>query len=571
MTALLAQAPPAAPAELLPDPPGGPPGALPGEPSRAGGFKSALDGELARTADAEGHQQKQSHGTPSQGPVANPHGARPAVAQSAAAANGAAVEGTAPGAAGASARDGSADVAADGRRSEPSVTAEGTARALSSEGAPADATPHRTAPGHMDSNATVARGQEITDDRAATDGPLQQGGPAGAADSEGADVAQPPQVSPEASPKLPPTPPPDARVSTAGAPPPADGAANAPGPTEPGLEARRTATALGQSARAQGDPVPRTAGSGPTVHAQAPAPGDDAAAVAGEVGEARSPAPAMGSASVASASMAPARHITSPAPAARAEGQASATGPSADATRFGDVAGEGSGSSHAGSRGSSAEGTASDKGSEPVPGEDQDGSAAPVGEPAMEGGTPAGLAGAGQTQANAPSAGAPTLAYGVDLHEAIETVHATIELAARQGISQARITLEPAELGEIRIHLTQTTDGLLARVTADSSAAAQALAAGHAELRASLSSIGLSLARLHIGHSEQPTTSAQQWAGGNRQGPGRDAAFQPGRGGNGAPSSTGVSGGDEPSSAGTDVDPRPLPARSEGALVDVLA
>ena len=75
--------------------------------------------------------------------------------------------------------------------------------------------------------------------------------------------------------------------------------------------------------------------------------------------------------------------------------------------------------------------------------------------------------------------------------------------AARSGLAQARIALQPEELGEIRIHLTQTSSGLLARVTADSSAAAEVLAAGHVELRESLSSAGLSLAQLHIGHGEQ--------------------------------------------------------------------
>ena len=98
----------------------------------------------------------------------------------------------------------------------------------------------------------------------------------------------------------------------------------------------------------------------------------------------------------------------------------------------------------------------------------------------------------------------PTLRYGVGLEQAIEAVHATIELASRQGIAQARIALHPQELGDIRIHLTQTSDGLVARVMAATPAAAQALAGGHAELRQSLSSLGLSLLRLDIGSFDQP-------------------------------------------------------------------
>jgi flagellar hook-length control protein FliK len=91
-----------------------------------------------------------------------------------------------------------------------------------------------------------------------------------------------------------------------------------------------------------------------------------------------------------------------------------------------------------------------------------------------------------------------SLDLGGGLAQTVETLNATIELAARQGISQARIALHPAELGAIRIHLSQTAEGLLARVTADTPAAAQALATGHAELRQSLGQLGLASVRLHI-------------------------------------------------------------------------
>ncbi len=94
----------------------------------------------------------------------------------------------------------------------------------------------------------------------------------------------------------------------------------------------------------------------------------------------------------------------------------------------------------------------------------------------------------------------PLLDYGVGLQQAIETPprhdRARRPPGARPGPHRAR---SPKELGEIRIHLTQTAQGLLARVTAESPAAAQALAAAHAELRQSLSSLGLNLARLDVG------------------------------------------------------------------------
>jgi hypothetical protein len=93
---------------------------------------------------------------------------------------------------------------------------------------------------------------------------------------------------------------------------------------------------------------------------------------------------------------------------------------------------------------------------------------------------------------------------GVSLHGAIDAIHATLELAARRGIAQARIALVPEGLGEIRIHLSQTAQGLLARVSAQSAAAAQTLASGHAELRQSLDSIGVSLLNLQIGSFGHP-------------------------------------------------------------------
>jgi flagellar hook-length control protein FliK len=99
----------------------------------------------------------------------------------------------------------------------------------------------------------------------------------------------------------------------------------------------------------------------------------------------------------------------------------------------------------------------------------------------------------------------------------IEAIHATVELAARQGMAQARIALEPEELGSVRIHLSQTSDGLLARVSADTPDAAQALAGGRAELHQTLSSLGVSLLRLDInsfGQSDTRDSSSGSTGGG---------------------------------------------------------
>jgi flagellar hook-length control protein FliK len=197
-----------------------------------------------------------------------------------------------------------------------------------------------------------------------------------------------------------------------------------------------------------------------------------------------------------------------------------------------------------------------------------EGATAP-GEPVAEE-LPALVAALGAGEGAGAEGGAPLLGYGVGLQQAIETVNASIELAARSGLAQARIALEPEELGEIRIHLTQTSSGLLARVTAETPAAAQALAAGHVELRESLSSAGLSLARLQIGHGEQMAASTGEGSAG-----GRDGAW-----GAGTAQSQGRSQAQD-SAPGAEEAARPLAAESEepaqpgpntqGSLVDVLA
>jgi flagellar hook-length control protein FliK len=158
------------------------------------------------------------------------------------------------------------------------------------------------------------------------------------------------------------------------------------------------------------------------------------------------------------------------------------------------------------------------------------------------------------------ASGAPLLASGVGMQEMIESIHATIELAARQGVSQARIALQPAELGEIRIHLTQTGDGLLARVTAETPAAAEALAGVRSELHQSLSSLGTSLLRLDINSFAQPEGRQGQGAG--------DAS---GSGSTRPGATTGPEGSIDQLQATEAADATPAAGPALGELVDVLA
>jgi flagellar hook-length control protein FliK len=108
----------------------------------------------------------------------------------------------------------------------------------------------------------------------------------------------------------------------------------------------------------------------------------------------------------------------------------------------------------------------------------------------------------------------------VDMQKIIDSVRATVELAARQGSAQARIALQPQELGEIRIHLTQTSGGLLARVTANAPGTVQALAEGRSELHQSLSSLGVSLLHLDVGsdHAQAREQRSTEQPGGSNNG-----------------------------------------------------
>lgn len=151
---------------------------------------------------------------------------------------------------------------------------------------------------------------------------------------------------------------------------------------------------------------------------------------------------------------------------------------------------------------------------------------------------------------------APLTAAGVQMQDMIESIHATIELATQQGISQARISLQPAELGDIRIHLSQTGDGLLARVTAETPAAAQALAAARGELHQALSSSGATLLRLDIGSFGQAEGREERNAGSSA----------------GASRSSGTTDGEETiEAAGTAREPGAASTQILGELVDVLA
>ena len=491
----------ATPIELTPaQPPGATrPPAPPGAPPGAQSFHSALEGELARTAPAEGQAERSPEGASSQ--PAREHrqqsadGDAQAVAAQEAVVSSAATSSTAIAAAVATQPPDAREAPASSGASLPSspVTADRLSTSqISAPAVTADPSLTSPAPGATPPLSTVGTDPKPSSPRDGQEPDEAAGTGISISHAQenqarpGVPVTAPPVRSSEVAPPGPGSEAGEARAPGIAVPegPPKQ----APGPVDPGI-------------RVQGGAVKRSL----EDLAAGLSPDAEAATESASHGAPTAPAARTGEPAPDTLSASP-DHESRSLPAA-----AASTGPA-----------------------SAPPGTA-------------DGSTSPLALPAPS---------APPTTAAAPTQ-PPVVAAGVGMQEMIESVRATIGLAVRQGISQARIALQPAELGEIRVHLSQGADGLVARVTAGSEAAAQALAQGRAELHHSLSTIGTSLLRLEIGAFNQPSRDRERSAG--------DAsAPASARGATGAAGSIEE---DEPAA--------PIPAAAaagpRGDLVDVLA
>lgn len=168
-----------------------------------------------------------------------------------------------------------------------------------------------------------------------------------------------------------------------------------------------------------------------------------------------------------------------------------------------------------------------------------------------------------QDAASVAASTAPS--HGVGLEHAVETVRLALRAAADRGVTHARISLTPRELGSIEVHLRQTADGLVARVVAEHATAAQLLHNAGGELRRQLESQGLTLLRLDIGASgEQGGRAADRQALANAFADG-DSSGRNSSGGDAADPLAPLDGTADQTSTTTTL------ALPNGALVDVLA
>lgn len=552
----------AAPSEALVTMPQAPPGPSETRPPDGPGFHSALEDSLARTATAEGQQERQSAsdiaGGQARGQRDGASETSPEALTSAGPASGASTPGSAA------------------NQSNPASAPAGTAGASSTAGGKAH--------GH-------GKGQPRADAQAATSLVPQSGTASAEISTAVANSAAEPadsQTQPEpAATSAGPAAPAPAHASAAAA----NLAPGQPVPTGAAIPSQPAPSAATTTAA----PAAPDAQLGPV----APAPADSSTGTAQAAGS-QQPGQAQASIQPATVDLAPATTPASstatstgalapatgegPAPAGETGAQATGSAPAnlrmhlpwLDSAASGGPRIAGAGNLHASSTPLSEGATQARPGSTATmriaqPSRStaagghlalalQSGTGAQTAAATQSGGTgEGGVQGASSspTPWAAPAGGTQALpfTYGANMQETIETIHATVALASRQGAAQAQISLEPAELGAVRIHLTQTAEGLVARVSAETVAGAQAIASGQSELHSTLSSLGISLLRLDVGSF----TQQQAQAGGQSQ----QRAQQPAR-------STSGTGPEVEEIASTSL-ASTVSLSSTSALVDVLA
>jgi flagellar hook-length control protein FliK len=148
---------------------------------------------------------------------------------------------------------------------------------------------------------------------------------------------------------------------------------------------------------------------------------------------------------------------------------------------------------------------------------------------------------------------------GVHLSNAAEAVENAIRIGTTRGITHARMSLNPAELGGIEIRLQQTAQGLSASVVASGAEAAQVLQQAGQDLRRQLEAQGIELVRLDISYSGEQREGARSAQAGQGDGDRRSPAGE---------GSAATDGGELTPTDEIGVTTLELPG---GVLVDVLA
>jgi flagellar hook-length control protein FliK len=128
-----------------------------------------------------------------------------------------------------------------------------------------------------------------------------------------------------------------------------------------------------------------------------------------------------------------------------------------------------------------------------------------------------------QSTSNTHAAGATAANFGAGTTAALDTssLAASLALTIRSGVSEARLQLRPAGLGEVHVQITTSREGVVLRLAAESTAAGDLLREHIGELRDALASHGVTVTDLHVlpNQPAQPSASnsGPAWQDGGRR------------------------------------------------------
>jgi flagellar hook-length control protein FliK len=128
-----------------------------------------------------------------------------------------------------------------------------------------------------------------------------------------------------------------------------------------------------------------------------------------------------------------------------------------------------------------------------------------------------------QSTPSAHAAGTAAASFGVDSTAALDTssLAASLALTIRSGVTEARLQLRPAGLGEVHVQITTSREGVVLRLAAESTAVGDLLREHVGELRDALAAHGVTVTDLHVlpNQPAQPIASSggPAWQDGGRR------------------------------------------------------
>lgn len=92
----------------------------------------------------------------------------------------------------------------------------------------------------------------------------------------------------------------------------------------------------------------------------------------------------------------------------------------------------------------------------------------------------------------------------------VDQVAGALALSVQEGRTEATISLRPAALGEVKVRIAASADGLVIRISAERDAVGELLRSRMGELRQALAGHQVAVAELHVLHNPPPLPAAAQ-------------------------------------------------------------